>query len=290
MNSEEAFSEYRPLLFSIAYRMLGTVMDAEDMVQETYLRWQRVSATTVDSPKSYLAAVVTRLCIDHLRSAKVKRETYIGPWLPEPVLTSKAPTLMETTMLAESLSTAFLVLLENLNPVERAVYLLREVFDYDYSEIAKIVDKSEANCRQLASRARRFIRDRRPRFAPDPDQEAKLTEQFLTTVAEGDMSGLLEILADDIVVYSDGGGKVFAAKKPVAGKDLAAKFIFGLARLAPDQYELQFAYVNGYPGMVIYVDGSPLTVIAMRISGGKIKNMYSVLNPDKLKNIKARGF
>jgi len=284
MNHTETFNSYRPLLFSIAYRMLGTVMDAEDILQEAFLRWQNVSLEKVDEPRAYLSSVVTRLCIDQLRSARVQREEYIGPWLPEPLIATD-PAPLESAILAESLSTAFLVLLEKLNPIERAVYLLREVFDYSYSEIAGMVDKTEDNCRQIFNRAKRFISSHRPRFESDPEQERRLTSQFIHAVANGDMDSLLETLAEDIVVYSDGGGKVFAAKKPIVGTDLVARFFLGLAKLRPASYEVRLAYSNGMPALINLVDGKPYSVFIFRIFDGKIQNVFAISNPEKLRNI-----
>jgi len=285
MDHTETFNSYRPLLFSIAYRMLGTVMDAEDILQESFLRWQNVSVEKVDEPRAYLSSVVTRLCIDQLRSARVRREEYIGPWLPEPLIMTD-PTPIESMILAETLSTAFLVLLEKLNPIERAVYLLREVFDYSYSEIAGMVDKTEDNCRQIFNRAKRFISSHRPRFEPDPEQERRLTSQFLHAVANGDMDSLLETLAEDIVVYSDGGGKVFAAKKPIIGADLVARFFLRLGEMAPSGYEVYFAQSNGMPAIINIANGVPYSVLVFRILDEKIQNVFSVSNPEKLKRVK----
>jgi len=199
--SGEVFDRHRPLLFSIAYRMVGSVIDAEDVVQEAYLRWRRSpQEEEIRSPKSYLSAVVTRLCIDQLRSARARREEYVGPWLPEPLPTDAA-------VLDESLSMAFLVLLESLNPTERAIFLLREVFDYDYREISHLVDKSEENCRQIARRARQSVAARRPRFESTPEQEERLMGRFLEACFDGDMDGLLALLSEDVTLWSDGEGE-----------------------------------------------------------------------------------
>lgn len=270
--------------------MLGSVADAEDIVQNAYLRFR--NAQGVENESAYLTTIVTRLCIDHLRSARVRREEYVGPWLPEPWLANEAGADGERDgstrlMLAESLSTAFLVLLERLNPVERAVYLLREVFDYEYAEIAAIVGKSEANCRQVASRAKRYIAERRPRFEPDRDRERSLTEQFLKTIQSGDMEGLLSMLAEDVVVYSDGGGKAFAAKKPVVGIDLVARFLFGITKNAPEGLEVRFARSNGLPAVVSYVNKKPLSVMALHVVDGRVQSLFAVLNPEKLNNVPA---
>ena len=285
MDRAEIFNSYRPLLFSIAYRMLGTVMDAEDMLQETFLRWQRASVENVENPRAFLSAVVTRLCIDQLRSVRVQREEYIGPWLPEPLMMSE-PTQLDSMILAESISTAFLILLENLNPVERAVYLLHEVFDYDYAEIAQIVHKTEDNCRQLFSRAKKYITERRPRFEPDREQNERLLFTFQRAIANGDMNGLLEILAEDIVLYSDGGGKVSAARKPVLGSKRVARFFFGIAKRLPLGLQIRFVQVNGLPGFVNYIYKTATSVYAFQILDGRIQNVFAVSNPEKLKRIR----
>ena len=252
----EQFSQYRSLLFSIAYRMLGSAMEAEDMVQETFLRWQQVPEGEVKSTKAYLTSIITRLCIDQLRSARVQREQYVGPWLPEPLLTEQTPQQSDPTVLAESLSMAFLVLLERLNPTERAIFLLREVFDYGYAEIARIVGKSEANCRQLARRARQHITSQRPRFEPSPEAQQRLTSQFMETVATGDLPGLLTLLADDITLWSDGGGKVTSATRPIHGATNVAHFFLGIVRKIPANYKVRLTWVNNRPAIIGY-EGRP---------------------------------
>src|SRR5215217_558512 len=229
----EDFERHRSLLFSIAYRMLGSVTDAEDIVQEAYLRWREMPDTEVRSPKSYLSAVVTRLSIDRLRSARAQREEYVGPWLPEPLVSNRAEEGADLIQLDESLSMAFLVLLESLNPVERAVFLLREVFDYEYEEISRIVGKSEANCRQIARRARQSVAAHRPRFESSPEQEERLTQRFVETCMNGDMEGLVEILSADVTLWSDGGGRVAAAPYPIHGPERVARFLLGVLRTVP---------------------------------------------------------
>jgi RNA polymerase sigma-70 factor (ECF subfamily) len=241
----EVFDGYRPLLFSIAYRMLGGVMDAEDVVQEAYLRWRGASEGEVRSPRAYLSAVVTRLCIDHLRSARVRREEYVGPWLPEPLPTGPGSDDAGPAGLDESLSMAFLVLLESLTPTERAVFLLREVFDYDYAEVSHIVGKSEANCRQIARRARESVAARRPRFEHSPEQQERLMRQFLRACTTGDMPALLELLADDVTLWSDGGGKARAALNPIHGPDRVARFFLGVLQKAPSALTIRPAMING---------------------------------------------
>jgi RNA polymerase sigma-70 factor (ECF subfamily) len=231
--------------------MLGSVMDAEGVVQETFVRWQRAPRAEVRSPRAYLSAVVTRLGVDQLRSAKARREEYVGSWLPEPLPTEPASDVVGVD---ESLSMAFLVLLESLNPTERAVFILREVFDHDYEEISGIVGKSEHNCRQIARRPRQSVAARRPRFERSPEQEERLTRQFVEACVSGDMEGLLELLSDDITVWSDGGGKV-AARRPIHGPDRVARFFLGLVGKAPPLFAVRQTWINGQAGIIGYVGG-----------------------------------
>ena len=286
LDGDEIFQQYRPLLFSIAYRMLGGVADAEDIVQEAFVRWQRASRIEVRSPKSYLSTVVTRLCLDHLRSAKVRREEYVGPWLPEPLLTDESPDVAETIELDETLSMAFLVLLERLTPAERAVFLLREVFDYRYGETAHIVGKSEANCRQIARRARESVAARRPRFEASAAQEERLMGSFLEACFSGDMEGLLALLSEDVILYSDGGGKTRAALNPIYGADKVARFFFGILRQVPPGFTVRRTQVNGRPGLIGYFgDGSPQNVATLDAAEGEIQALRLVLNPEKLGSV-----
>ena len=277
----EDFERHRSLLFSIAYRMLGSVADAEDVVQEAYLRWQEVPEKEVRSPRSYLSAVVTRLSIDRLRSARAWREEYLGPWLPEPLVSDRT----DPTEFDETLSMAFMVLLESLNPVERAVFLLREVFDYDYGEISRIVQKSEDNCRQIARRARQSVAARRPRFERSPEQEERLTRQFVQTCVSGDMDGLLGLLSEDVTLWSDGGGKVAAAPYPIHGPERVARFLLGVLRTVPPGFFARPARINGGPGVVGYVEGHPTGVIALDIAEGRLRGVRIVVNPEKLRAI-----
>ncbi len=278
----EPFEDYRRLLFAIAYRMLGSVMEAEDMVQETYLRYQSTPPNTIQSPKAYLSTIVTRLCLDHLKSAKTQRETYIGPWLPEPLLTG------EDTMLrdSDSISMAFLVLLENLTPVERAVFLLREVFDYDYAEIARIVGKEEVACRQLFSRAKKHVTERRPRFHSTPEEQQAMIGKFFTAVNAGDMDGLMNLLADDITWWSDGGGKAQAATRPIHGRNNVARFALALPRAMVEGVRFEVAEVNGQTAVILRLaDGSPWYVLTFEVGDGRIQAVRVVGNPDKLKHL-----
>jgi RNA polymerase sigma-70 factor (ECF subfamily) len=279
----EIFNENRKLLFAIAYRMLGSVADAEDLVQEAFLRWQQTDPAEVRSPRAYLSAVLTRLCINHLKSARTRREEYVGPWLPEPLLTGQALDPGGDVRLAESLSMAFLVLLESLSPVERTVFLLREVFDYDYAEIAYILGKSEANCRQMLRRAREQVAARRPRFDPSPVQRERLAEQFLKTSVEGDLPGLLALLAEDVALWADGGGKTAAALRPIHGADRVVRFIIGaLRKFVPADRVSRRIEINGQPGIISYVGRWPISAVILDPVGGRIQTIYIVSNPEKL--------
>ena len=280
----ETFERYRSWLFSIAYRMLGSVMEAEDVVQEAFLRWQEASGREIRAPKSYLSTIVTRLSIDRLRSAKARREEYVGPWLPEPIVTGESSDLAGT--LDETLSMAFLVLLESLTPVERAVFLLREVFDYDYAEIASLVGKSEDNCRQISRRARRSVAAQRPRFESSPEQEERLTASFLEACVSGDMEGLLALLSEDATLWSDGGGKTRAALNPIYGADRIARFFSGILRKAPPGLVVRRASINGRPGFIGYFeDGRPQSVMTFDVAEGSIQGIRLVVNPEKLATV-----
>jgi RNA polymerase sigma-70 factor (ECF subfamily) len=283
MAETDPFLDYRPLLFSIAYRMLGSATDAEDAVQETYLRWHRASSEGVEirSPKGWLTTTVSRVCLDQLTSARAKREQYIGPWLPEP-LAGSTPDVAETVADFDSLSLAFMVLLESLGPKERAVFLLHDVFGYDFASVGEIVGESDAYCRQLAKRARAHMAERRPRFTLDPEHQRLLTTQFLRAADEGNMPALIETLAEDVVVYSDGGGKVNAARKPVVGRDRVAQFLTNLRRLAPEDTTFRVEAINGQPGIVTLVAGAVVNVVTFDFAESGIRTIYIVVNPDKL--------
>lgn len=280
----------RPLMFSIAYRMLGSASEAEDVVQEAYLRFHRtrVEGTAIESPKAFLTTVTTRLAIDALRSARMRRETYVGVWLPEPIAASAtAPDPAERAEMRESLSLAFLVLLETLSPVERAVFLLREVFDYDYSQIAEIVQKSEDNCRQLFARARKRIDEGKPRFNPDTHQQQELAARFFGAADQGDLAGLVSFLADDAAFFGDGGGKARAYPRPLYGRDrvaLALRSLFKTARQFGVTY--RFAFINGQPGALLFdAEGGVGSALALDIAGGAIQAVRSIVNPDKLTHL-----
>jgi RNA polymerase sigma-70 factor (ECF subfamily) len=281
-DSVEVFNKHRALLFSIAYRMLGSAADAEDTLQEAFLRWQRADDEEVRSPRSYLSAVVTRLCIDQLRSAKARREVYVGPWLPEPIMTQHAPDLTGTPELAESLSIAFLVVLESLSPVERAVFLLREVFGYDYAEIAGIVGKSEANCRQITHRAQQRIHERRPRFHATHEQQERVTQEFMQACANGNLQGLMALLTNNAVLMTDGGGKAQAARNPIYGPNNIARFILGILAKSPPDVSIRLDEVNGQPGIVTSVAGETIAVLVLDVQDEQIRGVHIVANPDKL--------
>jgi RNA polymerase sigma-70 factor (ECF subfamily) len=287
----DLYKELRPYMFAIAYRMVGSVSDAEDIVQEAFLRFHRATSEgeVVESPKAYLSAVTTRLGIDHLRSARVRRERYVGPWLPEPLLTDEAaPDVSQHAETADSLSLAFLVLLESLSPVERAVFLLREVFGYGYDEIARVVDKSEDNCRQIAVRARRQVDAKKPRFEASRQRKEELAQRFFAAAADGDAEGLLGLLAADVVAYGDGGGKGPALPQPVFGRDRVARLLASFRGRA-DQLRvtsLQPAAVNGQPGAIFFdPEGHPIVVVALDIADDQVQAIRAVSNPDKLSHL-----
>jgi RNA polymerase sigma-70 factor (ECF subfamily) len=278
-----ALLDLRPYLFSIAYRMLGTVTDAEDVVQETYLRLADVE--DVQTPKAYAATVTTRIAIDTLRSARVRRERYVGQWLPEPLLSDELGP-EQRFELDESVSTAFLVLMETLSPLERAAFVLHDALDYGYAEIAAVLERDEPACRQLVSRARRNLQARRPRFEPDRTRRDELARAFLAAAESGDVSALETLLAEDISCVGDGGGKVPAAARPVTGRTRAARFLAGLGRqLGRYSLRLRSAEVNGQPGVVAYGEDGIAGVLDLVIADGRIHAVHNVLNPDKLRHL-----
>ena len=286
MADANTFTEYRSLLFSIAYRMLGSVADAEDIVQDAFLRWNALPAEEmVGSPKAYLSTIVTRLCINYMHSARVQREVYVGPWLPEPLVTEHVPNVADTIEERESLSIAFLVLLESLSPVERAVFLLRDVFDYEYAEIAQIVEKSEANCRQMAHRARARVAQHHPRFTVSPEVSEQLTQRFIAACVGGDMPGLLALLREDSIAVSDGGGKVTAARKPIYGADRTARAVLGILKKVPPGLTPRLTEINGQPAFVWSLNGVAQGVLVLDIVEDRIRAIYLIVNPDKLDHL-----
>lgn len=276
------FQSHRPLLFSIAYRMTGSASEAEDIVQESYLRARAAAPADLRSPKAYLSTIVTRLCLDHLKSARARREQYIGPWLPEPLLTAgTAPELISAER-RDLVSTAMLVLLEALNPHERAVFLLREVFEYEYAEIAAMLALSPANCRQIFHRAQARLAERRPRFEPSREAQQRLVERFVRACGEGDLAALTEMLAADVVAWSDGGGKVTAARQPVVGRDKVIRFLVGSLGKTVETFHTELAELNGAPGVLVFNGERFWYTVSFTIAGTRIQAMHAVLNPDKL--------
>jgi len=274
----EVFETYRPLLFSIAYRMLGSASDAEDMVQETYLRYRTAQKAEIRSLKSFLMTVVTRLCLDELKSAHVQREQYLGSWLPEPVLTEDAETLVEQR---ESLSLAFLTLLEELTPAERAVFVLHTAFDYPYDEIGNMLEKNAAACRQLYHRAEERLAAHQRRFEPSLATQQELVGRFLRAAQSGEVEVLTELLAHDVVVWADG-GKVSAARRPVSGQEKVIRFVQGLLRKALADLTVSVETINGGPTLLFWSGETLFTVGGFRIADGQIHGIYAILNPDKL--------
>ena len=279
----DSFTELRPLLFSVAYRMTGSRADAEDILQDAFLRWQSADHPSIESPKAFLTTVVSRLALDSLKAAHRKREVYIGPWLPEPLV---GP-VTEPVELAESLSFAFLHLLESLPAAERVAFLMREIFEADYKNVAKTLETTESNARQLVSRARDHIRARRPRQRVDPGKHQQLLGEFMRACAVGDSSALVGLLKDDAILYADGGGKTRAALKPIYGADKIIRFILGLLKKGTGELEAYPIEVNGAAGAVVTLDGSPHTVITIEPDGDRIGTVYYMLNPDKLPELTA---
>ena len=285
--TDRVFEEHRPGLERLAYRMLGSLTDADDVMQEAYLKWTRQERTAVKSPRAYLTSMVTRLCIDQRRAVEARKETYVGPWLPEPVVGPVDP--VEAAEAAEAVSMAVLVVLESLSPVERAAYLLRRVFDYGYDEIGEVLGKNEPACRQLVSRAEERVRDRRPRFDPDPVAAGRITNQFLATCATGDLGDLVNLLAEDAVLYSDGGGKVAAALAPIYGADRVARFILGVRKKGADRLRFEPVAVNGRPGVIAWDGDQVHSVLTLDVADGRVTNVFIVRNPDKLKRVERQG-
>ena len=274
-----SFDEHRRFLVGLAYRMLGSLAEAEDVVQDAFLRWD-AATVTVDNPRAYLARVVSRLCLDRMKSARARREQYVGMWLPEPVVDDPAAPL------AEDLSVALLLTLERLSPLERAAFLLHDVFDMDYGAIAEVLDRTEPACRQLAARARDHVRDERPRFEATGDATEKLTSAFHAAALSGDLDAIARMLADDAVFYSDGGGKKLAALNPIRGKVKIMRFLAGVATKRSIPTSIEPARINGLPGFVLRGDDGVET-IALEIAGDRIAAIYAIRNPDKLRHLTA---
>lgn len=280
------FSEHRSALFSIAYRMLGTINDAEDVLQDAFIRWQQASREEIRSPRAFLVTIVSRLCIDRLQSARSQREEYIGQWLPEPIVTDAASDPTSAMWAGESISMAFLVLLERLNPIERAVFLLREVFDYEYAEISEAVGRTEANCRQILRRAKEHVQAARPRFTPSARKQTELLAQFVQAATNGDLDGLVALLASDAELHTDGGGKAPALPNLVRGASRIARAILGgMAKFAPETFATRFVEVNGQPGFVGYFDGKPAIALLLHVSDDNVQKIFAISNPAKLAHL-----
>ena len=293
-NPAASFEPYRRRLLGLAYRMLGSVADAEDAVQETYLRWHRANRIDVSDPKAFLMTATTRICLDVLTSARARREEYVGPWLPEPVLDTAALSPDSHTELAEDLSIALLLTLDRLSPLERAAFLLHDVFDFSFSEVATALERSEAACRQLAARARAHVRAARPRGATASParsgdigaKHAQLLSAFIAATTSGDLNTLMTLLASDVRVVTDGGGKVAAALNVLEGADRAARFLVGATRKGwRDDFTLRFATINGLPGVVVDAPEGPVQTAAFEIDDGVIRGLYVVRNPDELQRL-----
>jgi RNA polymerase sigma-70 factor (TIGR02957 family) len=284
----QTFTALRPYLFSIAYRMLGSASDAEDVVQDAYLRMLRTSPKDIRSPKAYMSAVVTHLCLDLLAARKAERETYHGPWLPEPALTEDLDPGPETaTESGEDISLAMLVLLERLTPEERATYVLREAFNYPYDEIAPILGKSIPATRQIAHRAHQHLADR-PRFMASPREQNRLAERFLAAARQGDLPTLLTTLAADVTAWSDGGAKARAARRPICGRDAVARWITGLQRKHFKDMRATIAEINGSVGILLWAGTELVSVLVLAVHEGRIQALYAIVNPDKLCHLRRR--
>ena len=281
MSATDVFVEHRNLLFTVAYEMLGSAADAEDVLQEAWLRWIDVDHETVRDPRAYLVRITTRLSLNRMRSNARRRESYVGPWLPEPLLT--APDVADDVELADAVSVAMLTVLETLGPTERAVFVLREVFDFGYDEISAAVDKSAAAVRQIAHRARAHVAERRPRSATSREQHRQVVDRFVVAASTGDVQGLMDVLAPDVVLVADGGGLKKAALHPILGADKVARFLAGASISVPVTVEVE--HVNGAPGIHLLVEGAVETVVSVVLEDGKIAGLYAVRNPEKLGRI-----
>jgi RNA polymerase sigma-70 factor (TIGR02957 family) len=291
VTDEEVFEAHRELLFAVAYRMLGTVADAEDAVQDAWLRWSAAPRSGIAQPRAYLTRTVTHVALNRLRSARARREAYVGSWLPEPLLTT-GPDTADRAELAESVSLAMLVVLESLTPEERAVFVLHEVFGFPHAEIAAAIGRSDASVRQLMHRAREHVQARRPRFDVDAGQQREVTERFLAAAAGGDIDQLMTVLAPDVTLITDGGGKAQAPLRPVVGAAQVARFLVAISArpyMGIDRSDMtvEVVQINGGPGTLITVGGKPITAVTTVVAGGRITAIQLVANPDKLRAITA---
>ena len=280
-DAAQVFTAHRPRLFGLAYRMLGSAAEADDVLQEAHLRWQAAEHEAIAAPAAWLSTVVTRLCLDQLKSARVRREAYVGPWLPEPVATDRVGDPLDL----ESISLAFLVVLETLSPLERAAFVLREVFDYSFAEIAEALGRDEAACRQLAHRAKEHLKARRPRFARSREQHERLLGAFLGAVAQGDLDGLQKLLSSDVVAWSDGGGRAKAARNLIRGPDHVARLFIGIARKGGSDGDVALETLNGWPGVVLRRGGVAVAAMTIETDGEAIFALHVITNPDKLARV-----
>jgi RNA polymerase sigma-70 factor (ECF subfamily) len=281
----DVFEEHRPVLMGVAYRMLGRVADAEDVVQEAWLRWSGADRDAVREPRGYLVRITARLAVDRLRQVRYRNEAYVGPWLPEPYVTDfgdTVPDAAERAVLADSVSLAVLVILESLSPLERAVFVLREAFGYPFAEIGSTLDRSEAAVRQLAGRARRHVEERRPRYEVDPAQRRDLTERFLAASVDGDLDGLMRLLAPDVRLVADSGGRAKAPLRALESADHVGRFIIGVAGRGVPDVSFRFLEVNGAPALLILSGGKPDSVFQVDVVDGRIQCVYIMRNPEKL--------
>jgi RNA polymerase sigma-70 factor (TIGR02957 family) len=288
----EVFEEYRDLMFAVAYRMLGSVADAEDAVQDAWLRWSAAPRGEVSNPRAYLSRVITNTALNRLRSARARREAYVGPWLPEPLLTDSGPDVAERAELAESVSMAMLIVLESLTPEERAVFVLREVFGFSHADIAETLDRSEPSIRQLAHRAREHVQARRPRFDVDGTQQREVTERFLAAATGGDLDGLMTVLAPDVTLLSDGGGKARAPRRPIAGAQKVARFLTAISGreymgVQVTDMTVRLIEINGSEGVLITSPERPIAALTLTVANGRITTIQLLANPDKLAAIAA---
>ncbi|GAA2528284.1 MULTISPECIES: RNA polymerase sigma-70 factor [Streptomyces] len=286
----DVFEEHRPVLLGVAYRMLGRVADAEDVVQDAWLRWSGGDRSGVREPRGFLVRITTRLAIDRLRQIKARGETYVGPWLPEPYLTDfgdTAPDTAEQAVLADSVSLAVLVVLESLSPLERAVFVLREAFGYPYADIAAMLDRGEPAVRQLAGRARKHVEERRPRYEVDPARRRDLTERFLAAASGGDLEALMELLAPDVHLVGDSGGKARAPLRVLQSADHVGRFLLGAARKSVPDLSFRFVELNGGPAVLALSGDKPDSVFQLDVADGRIRTVYVIRNPDKLRSLTA---
>ena len=296
-DATEVFEEHRSVLLGVAYRMLGRVADAEDVVQEAWLRWSAADREQVREPRGYLVRVTTRLAIDRLRRLRARRETYVGTWLPEPLVADLAPSAgrderdgAERVVLAESVSLAVMVVLESLSPLERAVFVLREAFGFPFAQIAETLERGEPAVRQMASRARRHVEERRTRFEVDPKLQRDLTERFLKASVEGDLEGLLSLLAPDARLLSDSAGKAKAPRRTIVGADKVARFLAAVAPQAQDAaFGFRFVELNSGPALLVTSGGAPDVLFTAEVAEGRIQSLYLIRNPDKLAHLVSEG-